>query len=232
VRTISPRDCRAGRQRRGKHRPGSADASRQPLHHRHARSWISTDAAHESSPTDDGELRLLVRTDPMAMSAPCPFRTRSNWGNHAKSPSQQRATTTGHSYFRSLISLVLLGVGCRTARRFPLQTNSAIPGLMSAAGCSIKLATSRNFVARTPSYCAARKNFAMYQLTKRTCTVRLPSTLKFCKSLPTAIRHGTSTSRLVARKNRFASPAGRSPGNYPTPAIPCKQLSFPDRRSG
>jgi chaperonin GroES len=28
---------------------------------------------------------------------------------------------------------------------------------MSAAGCSIKSATSRNFVARTPSYCAARK---------------------------------------------------------------------------
>jgi hypothetical protein len=38
----SPRDCGARLRRRRKRRPGSAGASRQPLHHRHARSRLES----------------------------------------------------------------------------------------------------------------------------------------------------------------------------------------------
>ena len=47
----------------------------------------------------------------------------------------------------------------------------------------------------------------MYQLTKRTCAERLPSTRSCCRSLPTAICQGMSISRPAERKKRRPIPS-------------------------
>jgi len=93
------------------------------------------------------------------------------------------------------------------ASSWPFQTRSATAGLSNVEGVLIRLATSRNFVARTESRFADRKSLSIYQLTNRTCTVRSPTTRSCCRSLPTAICQGMSISRPAARKNRRPIPS-------------------------
>ena len=67
------------------------------------------------------------------------------------------------------------------ASSWPFQTRSATAGLSNVEGVLIRLATSRNFVARTESRFADRKSLSIYQLTNRTCTVRSPTTRSCCQ---------------------------------------------------
>src|SRR5215472_1476752 len=90
---------------------------------------------------------------------------------------------------------------------WPFQTRSATAGLSNVEGVLIRLATSRNFVARTESRFADRKSLSIYQLTNRTCTVHSPTTRSCCRSLPTAICQGMSISRAAARKKRRPIPS-------------------------
>jgi hypothetical protein len=104
---------------------------------------------------------------------------------------------------------------------WPFQTRSATAGFSNVEGAFIRLATSRNFAARTGSRFADLKSLAIYQLTKRTCAVRLPSTRSCCRSLPTAIRQGMSINRAAERKKRRpipSEPLARHPLNV-TPSV-------------